>query len=126
MPGNPLTDPNWAAKLADTIERVVGLVRDKTTKPLLLLYRGIVFGVIGVVGGIIACVLLVIALTRGLQSILEWPFDHRDAVWMSYLLMGVVFTIVGAFCMNKRHSLDEAGQANGADQTGATTARATA
>ena len=111
MPGNPLTDPNWAAKLADTIERVVGLVRDKTTKPLLLLYRGIVFGVIGVVGGIFAVVLLVIALTRGLQAILEWPFDRHDAVWISYLLMGAIFTIVGTFCMSKRHSLDEADDA---------------
>lgn len=108
MPGNPLTDPNWAAKFADTIERVVGLVRDKTTRPLLLLYRGIVFGVIGLVGGVAAFVLLVISLTRGLQSILEWPFDHRDAVWISYLLMGAVFVIIGAVCMNKRHSLEDA------------------
>ena len=29
MPGNPLTDPNWAADLADTVERVVGTVRDQ-------------------------------------------------------------------------------------------------
>lgn len=107
MPGNPLTDPSLAAKVADTIVRVVALVRERTTKPLLLIYRGAVFGVIGIVGATAALVLLVIALTRGLQAILEWPFDHRDAVWISYLLTGAVFVIIGTVCMSKRQELDE-------------------
>ncbi|CAB4889040.1 unannotated protein [freshwater metagenome] len=104
MPGNPLTDPNWAANLADTIERVVSTVRDKTTKPLLVAYRGIVFGLIGAFGGLAALVLAVILLTRGLQAIIEWPFDHRDAVWISYLLVGSLFSVVGMLCMRKRHA----------------------
>ncbi len=104
MPGNPLTDPNWASSLADNIERVVGSVRDKTTKPLLVAYRGIVFGVIGVIGGGAALVLFTIFLTRGLQAIIEWPLNHRDAVWVSYLATGVVFALVGALLMRKRHT----------------------
>ncbi len=103
MPGNPLTDPNWASSLADNIERVVGLVRDKTTKPLLMVYRGAVFGVIGLFGGVAAIVLFGIFLTRGLQAILEWPFTHRDAVWISYLTAGALFGIVGGVLMRKRH-----------------------
>ena len=31
MPGNPLTDPNWAPDLADQITGFVGKVRDATT-----------------------------------------------------------------------------------------------
>ena len=31
MPGNPLTDPNWAPDLADRIASFVGSIRDKTT-----------------------------------------------------------------------------------------------
>ena len=34
MPGNPLTDPNWAPDLADTVERVVGTVREGATTPV--------------------------------------------------------------------------------------------
>ena len=41
MPSNPLSDPNWAPQLADTIERVVGQVRDKTTKPVVMITRGL-------------------------------------------------------------------------------------
>ena len=106
MPGNPLTDPNWASNIADTVERVVGTVRDKTTKPLLLAYRGAIFGVVASVGGLAAVVLLVIALTRGLQAVIEWPLDHTDAVWISYLGVGVVFTAVGAVLMRKRHPVE--------------------
>ncbi|MCX6540059.1 MAG: hypothetical protein NTX77_00460 [Actinobacteria bacterium] len=108
MPGNPLTDPNWASSLADNIERVVVTVRDKTTKPLLVMYRGAVFGVIGVCGGIAALVLFTAFLTRGLQSILEWPLTHSDAVWVSYLGLGVVFGVAGLILMRKRLDSTEA------------------
>ena len=104
MPGNPLTDPNWAASLADTIERVVGLVRDRTTKPLLVAYRGAIFGVIGLFGGVAGIVLFTISLVRGLQAILEWPLNHADAVWTSYLIAGTLFSLVGAILMSKRTS----------------------
>jgi hypothetical protein len=99
-----LTDPSWAASLADTIERVVGVVRDRTTKPLLLVYRGAIFGVIGLFGGAAGVVLFTISLVRGLQAILEWPLDHADAVWTSYLLAGALFSLVGAILMTKRSS----------------------
>lgn len=108
MPGNPLTDPNWASSLADNIERVVVTVRDKTTKPLLVMYRGAVFGVIGVCGCIAALVLFTAFLTRGLQSILEWPLTHSDAVWVSYLGLGVVFGVAGLILMRKRLDSTEA------------------
>ena len=108
MPGNPLTDPNWASSLADNIERVVATVRDKTTKPLLVMYRGAVFGVIGLCGGIAALVLFTVFLTRGLQSILEWPLTHSDAVWVSYLGAGVVFGVAGFILMRKRLDTAEA------------------
>ena len=71
MPGNPLTDPNWAPDLADTVERVVGTVREKTTDNAVKAARAIVFGLLGAVLGITALILLVIILTRGLQSLLD-------------------------------------------------------
>ena len=60
MPGNPFTDPNWAADLADTVERVVASVRDKTTKPIVTVTRGLVYGLLTAILGIAAIVLLII------------------------------------------------------------------
>ena len=60
MPGNPFTDPNWAADIADTIERVVATVRDRTTKPLVTASRAIVFGLLAAMLGVVAVTLLLI------------------------------------------------------------------
>ena len=102
MPGNPLTDPNWAPKLADTIVRVVESIRDKTTKKVLTTYRAIVFGVIAVIGGVVALVLVVIGLFRGVQALLDLGLDHHNSVWISYLGVGALFTIAGLIAMKKR------------------------
>ena len=65
MPGNPLTDPNWAPKLADTIVRVVESIRDKTTKKVLTAYRAIVFGVIAVCLGFSAMIIWLVPKPKG-------------------------------------------------------------
>ena len=110
MPGNPLTDPDWAPKLADTIVRVVGSVRDKTTAKVLTAYRAIIFGLIGVIGGLVALVLLLIALIRAVQALLDIGFDHHNSVWISYLLIGALFTSVGLLAMKKRFPSAEEAQ----------------
>ncbi|MCU1364710.1 MAG: hypothetical protein JWL72_3797 [Ilumatobacteraceae bacterium] len=102
MPGNPLTDPDWAPKLADTIVRVVGSVRDKTTTKVLTAYRGIVFGLIAAFGGVLALVLLIIGLFRGVQALLDIGLDHHNSVWVSYLLVGALFTFGGLIAMKRR------------------------
>jgi len=102
MPGNPLSDPNWAPNLADTIVRLVTSVRDKTTKPVLLIARAVVFGLIALFGGIAAIVLLIIIATRSLQALIEIFTSHQAAVWISYLAVGVLFTLAGMFLMSKR------------------------
>lgn len=102
MPGNPLSDPNWAPKLADTVERVVTQVRDKTTKPLLTAYRGLVFGLIAAFSGAFALILVLIVGIRGLQALIEIFTSHADAVWIGYLFVGAVFTVTGFVVLNKR------------------------
>lgn len=104
MPGNPLNDPNWAGDLADTVERVVGNVRDKTTKPIILAARGIVFGLLAGILGVAAVVLLLIVLTRGLQALLDIGLPHDRSVYVSYLVIGGIFCLVGMFLLKKRHS----------------------
>jgi hypothetical protein len=106
MPGNPLTDPNWAPELADTVERVVTSVRDKTTNNVVLVARGVVFGLLAAILGLSALVLLILALTRGIQALLDTVVSHERAVYLSYLILGGICCLGGLFLMWKRHSGD--------------------
>jgi hypothetical protein len=106
MPGNPFTDPNWAADTANTIERVVGTVRDRTTKPLVTASRAVVFGLLAGILGLIALTLLIVSATRGTQALLDLWFDHEMSVYLSYFIVGGIFCLVGLFVLSKRFSND--------------------
>ena len=106
MPGNPFTDPNWAADLADTIERVVGTVRERTTKPLVTASRGVVFGLLAGILAITAAVLLIIVFTRATQALLDIWFRHEMSVYLSYFIIGGIICLGGLFVLSKRFSND--------------------
>ncbi len=106
MATNPLSDPNWAKHTADTVERLVTTVRDKTTANLAVAARAVVFGLLAVILGLSALTLVLIATTRGLQAALEYPLDHDTAVWVSYLVLGGILSLTGAVLMAKRHPSD--------------------
>ena len=53
-----------ADQAADTVVRVVGSVRDRTTGPVLTVARAVVYGIIGLFGAIVALVLVTVALVR--------------------------------------------------------------
>jgi len=104
MPGNPFTDPNWAPQLADTVDRYVGLVRDKATSKVVLAVRGLVFGIVIVFTLIATITLSIILGIKLLQRIVNiGGFVDRDSsVWVSYVLLGGVFVLVGLFVFTKR------------------------
>ena len=104
MPGNPLTDPNWADETTDTVVRLVGKVRDGGTTKIVYAARGLVFGIIAVFLGLFALVLLLIGVTRGLQSALDWQLDHERSVYISYLVVGGILSIFGLLAFRKRSS----------------------
>jgi len=108
MPGNPFTDPNWAPDLADTVERLVGTVRDKATSKAVTVVRALVFGIIISVAAVVALVLVVILTTKLLQRLLNIGdvIEHDSAVAVSYLLTGALLVLAGFFCMGKRHIKD--------------------
>lgn len=106
MPGNPLTDPNWAPELADTVERVVGTVREKTTDNVVKAARIIVFGLLAAFLGFTALILLVIIFTRVLQALLDFAVTQAQAVYISYFIVGGICCLFGALLMRKRHSDD--------------------
>ena len=108
MPGNPFTDPNWAPDLADTVERVVGSVRDKATVKAVTVVRALVFGLLISVAAIVALILVVILSTKLLQRVINigGAIEHDSAVGLSYLLMGAILVAAGFFCMGKRTAKD--------------------
>jgi hypothetical protein len=108
MPGNPLTDPNWPAQLADQVERWVGVVRDTATVRVVKVVRGLVFGTVIGVASVATFTLLVILVTKLLQRLVNiggW-IDTDSSVWVSYLLSSVVFGLIGVLCMRQRNTTD--------------------
>ena len=102
MASNPLTDPEWATRTVDFIDRAVSTVRRYTTQPVVTTARGAVFGILasfGIAGGL---ALLCIALARGVQAGLDSVLSHAVAVWLSYFILGAVFLVLGIILMRKR------------------------
>lgn len=103
MPANPLTDPNWADETTDTVVRLVGNIRDKTTTPLVYAARGLVFGIIAVLLGVFAVVIALVMVTRGAHEALSNWFDHERSVYVSYLAVGTILSLIGLWLFRKRN-----------------------
>ncbi len=106
MPGNPFTDPNWAPDLADTVERAVGKVRTVATDNAIKASRGVVFGVLALIVGVVALPLVIILLLGLLRETLGFFVDHGRAVWMSYSILGILLMIIGFVSLRARHGKD--------------------
>ena len=81
---------------ADTVERVVGSIRDKTALPLTTIARAVVFGLLAAVMGVAALVLVIVGLVRAVDVL-----TGDGNVWIAYLAIGGIFTLVGAFLLRK-------------------------
>ncbi|MFM8652933.1 MAG: hypothetical protein ACKOQT_09045 [Acidimicrobiaceae bacterium] len=104
MISNPFTDPKWAKKTVDAIDRWVDFISDKTTRPIANLVRLVVFGVIAVVATITIIVLALIGISRALNELLDIWLTRQDAVWISYFILSFVFVAIGAWLMRRRYS----------------------
>lgn len=102
MPSNPFTDSRWAANSVESIDRVIALVRRFTTRPLVVVARGLVFGVLAVVAGLLVITFLIIGGIRGLVSLGDIWFAHGTAVWLSYVVLGLFFALTGTLLMRRR------------------------
>jgi hypothetical protein len=107
MMSNPLTDPEWADRTVDFIDRVVSTVRRYTTQPLVTTARGLVFGLLGSFGIVGILVLLIVGLTRGLQAALDSVVNHDAAVWISYFILSAVFAVIGFILMRRRYTEED-------------------
>ncbi len=79
----------------DTIDTVVATVNDKAIRPAVVAARGVVFGVIIGVIGLAVLVLFCVLFIR-----LTTIAGHR--VWASYIVLGLIFSAVGAVLYARR------------------------
>ena len=103
MLSNPFTDPDWARNTVAFIDKWVGYVRDRTTRPVITVVRGIVYGFLVATGVVIMVVLFAIGATRALQAALDTAFARTPAVWSSYLILGGLFLLIGLLVARKQH-----------------------
>ena len=108
MPGNPLSDPNWASDLADTIDRYVSKVRTTVTDRAVYAVRAVVFGIVILIAAPVTFTLLVILGTKFLQRLIAIATDHDSSIWASYMVMGGLLVIGGSLLMRSRFGTDEA------------------
>src|SRR5688500_15995673 len=94
VPGSGGDD--WTAQVADTIESVVTSVRDRTTAPLVTVARAIVYGMVAGVFGVAIVILFTIIAVRVLDIVLP--------IWLTYLVLGGIFLLVGTVLWMKAWS----------------------
>lgn len=93
---------DWPVQAADTIERVVGSVRDKTTGPALTIARAVVYGVLGAILGLTALTVLTIGLVRLVNAYLPSALFGDHHMWAADLIVGLVFCFVGMLLWSRR------------------------
>ena len=101
-----LSDPKWATRAVDLLDRVLDGVRNRTTKPLIIAVRAIVFGLLIAVGGSVAFVFALIGLFRGANELFDLWWDRDTAVWVSYVVLGSLFVLIGLRTLRRRHPED--------------------
>ena len=94
---------DWAVSAADTIDRVITGIGDKTARPLTKLAAAVVFGLVAAVAGVALLVFLLTALVRVIHVYLPvHPYDR--AVWVTYAGLGGILTLAGLFLWRKRRT----------------------
>ena len=103
VPSIPGISGDWPAQATDKIVSVVEQVRDRTTGPAITVARGLVYGVLaGILGGV-CIVLFIICLVR----LLDTYVVGEDNTWLAHLIVGVLFSAVGAFLWTQRRPKDD-------------------
>ena len=101
---------DWPAQAADTIVKVVGTVRDRTTGTAIRTSRGVVYGLLAGVLGITAVVLVSILAIRCLDIIVNTALSAFDAdrpgraVWIVDGFIGMLLVIGGALLWKKANA----------------------
>lgn len=86
---------DWPAQATDLVVDNIAKVRDKATRPALVISRGLVYGLMAGVVGIIAFILLLIMVVRAYDNWVPGP------VWPLYAVLGTAFITGGTICLGR-------------------------
>lgn len=98
---------DWPTQAADTIERVVQGVRDKTTGPAITAARWLVAGMFVLLAGTMVAILVAIILVRLLDAYLPDAWFGEQHVWAAHGLVGLVLSGAGLIGLSKRNTPDD-------------------
>ncbi len=104
----PVDASDWPAQAADTIERVVQGVRDKTTGPAITAARWLVAGMFVLLAGSMVAILLAITAVRLLDAYLPDSVFGEEHVWAAHLLVGLPPFLGGLVLLRKRGTTADA------------------
>lgn len=88
----------WPAQAADAIVDTIAKVRDRTTRPAIIAARGIVYGLLAGVMGLVAVILLITAIVR------IWDVYVPRPIWVLYALFAIGFSVGGAVLLKKANA----------------------
>jgi hypothetical protein len=106
LPSPEVDTTDWPAQAADTIERAVQTVRDKTTGPAITVARWSVAGLFAVIMGTTVAILVCILLVRVLDVYLPESVFGETHVWAAYLILGLPVFVAGIWLLSKRTGPD--------------------
>ncbi len=87
---------DWTSQVADAVDTVVELGREKAVEPARTFGRAVVYGLLATFLLLSALTILAIGAFRALAVYL--PED----VWAAHLIVGGIFTLAGLFSWSKR------------------------
>jgi hypothetical protein len=82
-------------RVLNTVDTVVATVNDKAVRPAVVAARSVVFGIII---GVVAITVLMLFCVMFIR--ITTIAGHR--IWASYLVLGLIFCIVGAILYSRR------------------------
>jgi uncharacterized membrane protein len=88
---------DWTTDAADAIENAVTQIREKTVVPAKSFSKGLVYGILAVLIGLPAVLLVVIMLFR------LFVIMFQGYVWAAWFLLGAIFIAAGWLAWAKRN-----------------------
>jgi hypothetical protein len=103
-PGSGDAGAQWQVRVVDLVEDAVSTAHNRVIRPLVLVARAAVFGLIATTMAVVVSVLFSVAFVRVLTV-----YAFRGRVWASDAVVGGVLTGGGLFLWTKRRSGGDAG-----------------
>ncbi len=92
--------PDWPQQATETIVGLVDNVKYKTTQPATKAARGLVYGIVILILGVPALIMILVGVVHLLNMVSTDLLGL--GVWLVYLILGLIFSIAGWVLWRKR------------------------